>query len=494
MKVTSASAMLTPSPTDKRKQPQRGLDLTQLGLPQLSRESTGQFIGEMKDLYNDESSPSSQQDELTALHSLAQKLARRAREALEVLQHEQAEERQHEEKKYLSLLKNALVQALDPPDTERPRIINIRRLNTVSPQTIESFSEREIADFFITSLRMKMLQACEVSPQDILHTVLSDQEIAPQIYGAHGYRRVATLLFGGNMFVAHQEVSKFCKANQISFQSLGWPSSFKGTATHYREKLRWIKKEFSHLTAIECPPQSETFSKLPESLKGPWGYIAYAEAEYGGDMKKAFQNMSALCKAAGVDFKDLKWPAQFQGISSEYRKYIKEFSEHFATHTKQECPAQENRYTELPLHLKGPWGYIAYAEAKCGGSMGKAFINMSALCKAAGVDFKALDWPPEFHGSSLQFRNGMKQLSENFSTLTERDCPRQETPFTELPRHIKGLWGYIAYAEAEYDGDMLKAYLNMNSLCQAIGVDATLLKWPPLYRQNSLQYRKTIAA
>jgi hypothetical protein len=57
----------------------------------------------------------------------------------------------------------------------------------------------------------------------------------------------------------------------------------------------------------------------------------------------------------------------------------------------------------LNPYITGPDGYRRVAEIFCQGSMLKAFMLMSAVCKAEALDFKKLEWGAQFAGTTKQF-------------------------------------------------------------------------------------------
>ena len=54
--------------------------------------------------------------------------------------------------------------------------------------------------------------------------------------------------------------------------------------------------------------------------------------------------------------------------------------------------------------IKGHLGYANVAALFFRGSMQKAFLQMSALCKALGLPFERLEWGNQFNGDAKEFR------------------------------------------------------------------------------------------
>ncbi|MDQ3158561.1 MAG: hypothetical protein M3P98_00275, partial [bacterium] len=112
-----------------------------------------------------------------------------------------------------------------------------------------------------------------------------------------------------------------------------------------------------------------------EQLVGMDGLVWLADNGYGGDLQKAFMNVSAL----GFSTKDLGWQ-QFHGSTAEMRHQKQFISDNFE-------------------QLVDTDGYVWLAENGYGGDMAKAFKNVSAL----GFSTKDLGWQA-FLGSTNEYR------------------------------------------------------------------------------------------
>ncbi|MCB0318093.1 MAG: hypothetical protein KDD56_05000, partial [Bdellovibrionales bacterium] len=95
-------------------------------------------------------------------------------------------------------------------------------------------------------------------------------------------------------------------------------------------------------------------------------------------------------------------------------------------------------------NIKGIFGYRAIATLFSNGSMKKAYLQMSALCKALNLEFKDLEWGNAYHGRSQEFREELKFLKANWNTLIAADT-KPKDKYTSLPENLKGIFGYIAY-------------------------------------------------
>jgi len=128
---------------------------------------------------------------------------------------------------------------------------------------------------------------------------------------------------------------------------------------------------------------------LPPTILGTKGYMRVSELLCAGNMLKAYKLMSSVCKAEGVNFKKLEWGAQFAGSTREFNALREEL--------------RENKDSLQESGLSGLNGYVKFAEERCAGSMLKAYLLMSSVCKAEGIDFKQLNWGVCFHGSVKEF-------------------------------------------------------------------------------------------
>ena len=143
-------------------------------------------------------------------------------------------------------------------------------------------------------------------------------------------------------------------------------------------------------------------------VEGIKGYLRVATLLFSGNMKKAYERMSALSSAAGMEMQELSWGNQFNGSAQEFREGVKTVGEKWGAWIGGSA-AKEEKFSALPAGgLRGIWGYVAYAEAACGGDMLKAFMRMSALSSAAGMEMQELSWGPAFQGTAAEFREGVK--------------------------------------------------------------------------------------
>ena len=343
--------------------------------------------------------------------------------------------------------------------------------------SLARFKSRSSGDYqalFIGLLRRFILRGLKAEPDNLLAELLSDTDTRALLRGVPASLQLASLLYAGNLKKAHRKMRDACQKLKLDVRALDWRVCYPGTVREFRREIWRVKRNFAGWCAGDAP-SVDAYSALPANLQGIWGYVAYAEACTGGNMLEAHLKMSAACRAAGVDFRKLRWGNQFKGTTSEYRVGIQQVAESFPAWCAA-APAIKDRYVELPASLKGIWGYIAYAEAAAGGDMLKAFVQMSALCGAAGVDFQDLGWGRQFPGSSADFREELG-LVLNLLSVPARGEVSGVEHFSLLPDGLRGILGYIAYAEVRTDGDMSKASVRMKALCEAAGLSFDALGW-----------------
>ena len=187
-----------------------------------------------------------------------------------------------------------------------------------------------------------------------------------QIYkGKHkGYPTVAGMYFNDNMKRAFKNVSAVL--DKSKFKELGW-QQFQGHV-----------KEFKEL--------GEKILKAGGSIKGKYlgqdGYLKFAKEYYGGYMSKAFQNVSAVLEKN--KFKELGWQ-YFQGHAEEFKELQKKILKANGS-IKKEYLGQD--------------GYLKFAKEHFGGSMQRAFQNVSAALDK--TKFKQLGWQ-QFKGHVKEF-------------------------------------------------------------------------------------------
>jgi len=286
----------------------------------------------------------------------------------------------------------------------------------------------------------------EVDTKRSLFVLVQNDPVPEIIMGTKGCMRVSELLCGGSMFKAYKLMSAVCKAEGIHFKKLEWGACFIGSV-----------KEFNNLRAELAQNkhslQRSSFFKLK-------GYVNFAEERCGGSMGKAYKLMSAVCKAEGIDFKKLEWGACFIGSAKEFSALRNELN--------------ENKHSLQKSSFFGLKGYLELAKERCSGSMLKAYMLISAVCKAEGIDFKKLEWNACFQGSVKEFNALRDELNENKHYL-------QKSSFF-------GLKGYVNFAEERCASSMQKAYKLMSAVCKAERLDFKKLEWEACFNGNVKEF------
>lgn len=300
------------------------------------------------------------------------------------------------------------------------------------------------------------------------------------VWGCIAYTEV-TLGEGADVEKGRAKLRALCTALNLDFKELAWPY-VRGVPAQCRQDMLDLNDNWDGYVSGK-PEQRDCYTNLPDRLKGIWGYISYTEATLGpnGSMGNAFDNMSALCVACGLDMAELEWPQYFKGTVAEYRLAVQDLRGHWDGYISAE-PEPSDNYVELPKGLKGVLGYIAYTEATLGvnGSMGNAFDRMSAMCDAAGLDFNLLGWPNRYSGSVKELR---KEIVVGPSIL--------ESSIEEF----FGVQGYMDYVEKTLgkEGNMDVGFSKMSAKCKATGVDFKSLGWPGAYVGSLAEFKRELA-
>ena len=183
------------------------------------------------------------------------------------------------------------------------------------------------------------------------------------------------------------------------------------------------------------------FSEISEKLKkvdinqykGWEGYVRFVEELEGT------KSMDYVFKVLGpAKMKGLQWQ-RFSGTSEAF-KNLKELLS-----------------LDVIEKHKGMKGYASFAEKYFEGDMQKAYENVSAVLGGGSRLMKQLDWQ-KYQGQVSDFNKLREKV------LNEDGSIREE---------YKGMKGYASFAEKYFEGDMLKAYLNVSAV---LGGGSRLMK------------------
>ncbi len=236
-----------------------------------------------------------------------------------------------------------------------------------------------------------------------------------------GYPKFADIHTGGEMKKAFINVSSVL--SKEVFKRLGW-QQFQGTTKEFKDLKDKILDETGELKK-EYIGQEE-------------GYPRFADIHTGGEMQKAFINVSSVLSKEV--FKRLGWQ-QFQGTTQEFKdlkdKILDETGE-----LKKEYIGQEE-------------GYPKFADIHTGGEMQKAFINVSSVLSKEV--FKRLGWQA-FQGNTNQFR----ALITYFRTHQFED--------------YQGVEGQRQIAELIFENNLLRTYRNVSTLREYLFINKDVFK------------------
>ena len=243
--------------------------------------------------------------------------------------------------------------------------------------------------------------------EKLIGKILTDGSINDKYIGQEGYLKFAKEHYGNNMNRAFKNVSAVL--DEETFAKLGW-QAFNGSATEF-EKL---------------PGKILTDGSINDKYIGQEGYLKFAKKHYGGNMKKTFQNVSAVLDEE--TFTKLGWQG-FQGSTTEFEKLSGKI------------------LTDGSINDKyiGQEGYLKFAKEHYGGNMQKTFQNVSAVLDKD--NFAKLGWQG-FHGSATEFEKLPGKILTDGSINNE----------------YLGQEGYLKFAKEHYGGNMQKTFQNVSAV------------------------------
>ncbi len=251
--------------------------------------------------------------------------------------------------------------------------------------------------------------------KDLKNLILDETgELKKQYIGQEeGYPRFADTHTGGEMTKAFHNVSSVLPKEV--FKRLGW-QQFIGTT-----------KEFKDLKALIL---DETDELKKQYIGQEEGYPRFADTHTGGEMTKAFHNVSSVLPKEV--FKRLGWQ-QFHGTTKEF-KDLKALILDETGELKKQYIGQEE-------------GYPRFADTHTGGEMLKAFHNVSSILSKEV--FKRLGWQ-YFHGTTKEFKDLKNLILDETGELKKQYIGQEE--------------GYPYFADTHTGGEMLKAFKNVSSV------------------------------
>ncbi|MCY4321985.1 MAG: hypothetical protein OXC37_06270, partial [Bdellovibrionaceae bacterium] len=272
---------------------------------------------------------------------------------------------------------------------------------------------------------------------ELIAQILNEKgEIRAEYIGMDGYVKFAKEHYEGQMQKAHMNISAILTKKQ--FQVLAW-QAFRGTVREYIELIAKILNEKGEIRA---------------EYIGMDGYVKFAKKHYNGHMKKAYINISAILTKKQLQI--LAWK-QFQGTVREYIELIAKIL---------------NEKGEIRAEYMGMEGYIKFADEYYNGQMQKAYMNISAILTKKQL--QVLGWQ-QFQGTTIEYGEIRDEILNKEG---------------EIRAEYIGMEGYVKFAEEYYNGQMLKAYMNISAILTKKQLQ--VLGWQQ-FQGTVREYRELIA-
>ncbi len=287
--------------------------------------------------------------------------------------------------------------------------------------------------------------------------------------GFQGYRGFSLEYAGGRMQKAYAFVSAICKQHNLKFDDLGW-SAFHGTVDKFDQVVGEINKAFAD------KDENSNF------LSGIEGYKKFAEKYADGNMLRGHQLASTVSKFLGHPFKELGW-YQFPGSTEQFAELTALVKQEFS-------------------NLKGLEGQRLIAERCANGDAQTAYSRVAAVCRAEKWPFKELNWNRSFEevmGPVKNLGSGLREVAEIFhqqggfdikavdlSSLAQQAkehmeiisiLKRRAGGDSSVTATLHGIEGHKAFAREFSNGQMLKAFTTVSSLCKMESQNFDDLGW-----------------
>ena len=253
-----------------------------------------------------------------------------------------------------------------------------------------------------------------------------------------GYPQFADDHYNGKMQKAFINISSVLTKKEM--EELGW-QSYQGNSTEFRKERDKLYNPDGSIKA-KYVGQEE-------------GYPQFADDHYNRKMQKAFINISSVLTKE--EMRELGWQS-YQGNSTEFRKERGKLYNPDGS-LKKEYIGQEE-------------GYPQFADDYYGGTMKKAFINISSVLTKEEMD--QLGWQ-SYQGTSSEFRDLRSKLYNPDGSLKEEYIGQEE--------------GYPRFADDHFDGRMQKAFANVSAVLTT--EERKELGWK-VFQGNTRQYNALI--
>ena len=243
-----------------------------------------------------------------------------------------------------------------------------------------------------------------------------DGSIREEYKGSDGYVLFAEKYFEGDMKKAYLNVSAVLGGGSRLMKQLDW-QQYQGQVSDFNKLREKILNEDG---------------SIREEYKGSDGYALFAEKYFAGNMQKAYLNVSAVLGGGSRLMKQLDWQS-YQGLVSEFNKLMDKIL---------------NKDGLIKEEYKEMDGYVKFAKEHFEGDMQKAYLNVSAVLRGGSRLMKQLDWQ-QYHGQVSDFNKIRGKILNKDGSIKEE---------------YKGSDGYVNFAKKYFEGDMLKAYINVSAV------------------------------
>lgn len=198
----------------------------------------------------------------------------------------------------------------------------------------------------------------------------ANDEPREEYRGMNGYSEYATAYYKGNMELSYRNVLAILGQDAVD-RELAWRRYEGFSGQFQKEKNRIL----------------DTSNYPKDKYLGMNGYISYAKQYYGGDMRRAYQNIWSVFGSPGMEFLGFNW-IKFYGTALECQNLLQFFRENAITEFEgvegQRKVAQiifeeDNRYTDED-RLRNIYGKVFnLAEVLLGSK--EAFRNLNWLSR-----------------------------------------------------------------------------------------------------------------
>ena len=346
------------------------------------------------------------------------------------------------------------------------------RTNLKTPTQADNFLYSLLKEIHLSDSKFNQIELSQ-SAKTLIKLLAVDNPSESLIVIAHYF-------YGGNMTKTFQNISTVSKMTEQAMPE-GW-KEFHGNTTEFRLLARRLR--------------------LGEIKAEINGYLNAADEIYGGDMEKTFINTSAVAQMTGKAIPE-GWQ-QFHGNTTEFRDLAKHLGEvssniegYLATAdklyrgnmkktfenisavtqmTEQTMPkgwqmfeGNTTEFRDLAKRLSevnvGIEGYINAARDLYRGDMAKTFKNISAVAQMNGQAMP--DGWQCFHGNTTEFRFLARRL--------------------RLGKINTSIEGYLNIADELYKGDMGKTFRNI-SVVAHMNLQEIPERWRQFYG-NTIEFR-----